>query len=140
MSFFNKTLNSISSLASDAVSSGLHKASDTIIHGKDIANSTIIKNGLNIFIKDFGEIENLKIDTRAKTITLELSLKGENQLVNVQILDYKFLKNNETTEYFFQVLDIEANRYWIDAILKSFVINREFKVPSELVLPLKIIM
>ena len=140
MSFFNKAFDILRESATDAVSSSFNKATETIINGKDLANSKIIKNGLNIFIRDFGEIHDLRIDTRAKTISLELSLKGEVQIVGVQILDYKFSQDREKTEYYFEVLDIQANRYWIDAILKSFIIGKKFKVPAEMVLPLKIIM
>lgn len=136
--FADKAISEIKSKTGDAVEFGLNKATDTIITGKDIANSTIIKNGLNVFLKRYGEIKEFSIDTKSRTVTLDIFLKGESSDVVVNIESYDFLKIDD--RYYLKIYKINANRYWIDSILNVFAKEQEFLVPGELVLPLKILM
>gem|GEM_PF-2530694 len=142
MSFFksitDKAITEIKSRTGDAVEFGLNKATDTIISGKDMANSTVIKNGINVFLRKYGEIKEFKIDSKSQSVTLDIYLKGESSDVVVDIKNYDFFKKDDS--YFLKVYEISANRYWIDSILKVFAKDREFPVPAELVLPLKILM
>jgi hypothetical protein len=137
-SFADKAIGEIKNKTGDAVEFGLNRATDTIIAGKDIANSTIIKNGLNVFIKQYGEIKDFSIDTKNRSVSLNIYLKGESGDVIIDIDSYDFLKIDD--RYFLKVYKISANRYWIDSILNVFAKEREFPVPAELVLPLKILM
>lgn len=135
----DKATSEIKSRANDAISSSIDIATDTILTGKDSAQSTIIKNGFNVFIKKFGEIKDLKFNTKNKNITLSIYLKGEKQDVELNINSYKFFKDDDDIHYI-EIFDISANRYWIDAIMKVFLLNKRFKIPSQLVVPIKILM
>jgi hypothetical protein len=136
--FLDTATSTIKNRASEAISNSLDLATDTLISGKDTTQSTIIKNGLNIFIKKFGEIKNLKIDSQNKAITLDIFLKGEADTIILNIENYKFFKDDDDI-YYIKIFDISANRYWIDAIAKVFTRDKQFPIPSQLVIPMKIL-
>jgi len=115
------------------------RATDALINGKDTAQSSIIKNGLNIFIKKFGEIKDFKIDSQSKKITLEIFLKGESQDIIIDIDRYKFFKGDDDI-YYIEIFEVSVNRYWIDSIAKVFLLGKRFPIPNQLVIPMKILM
>jgi len=137
-SFLDKATSEIKSRASEAVSNSLDLATEVLVAGKDTAQSTIIKNGLNIFINQFGEIKDFKIDSQSKNIIISIYLKGEVEDITINIESYKFFKDDDDIHYI-EVFKISVNRYWIDAIAKVFVLDRKFPIPNQLVIPMKIL-
>jgi hypothetical protein len=137
--FLEKATAEIKNRTSEAITQSLNIATDTLIQGKDTAQSTMIKNGMNVFIKKFGEIKEFKIDTKSKTITISIYLKGEVQDVVVKIESYKFFRDDDDI-YYIEIFQISVSRYWIDAIAKTFLIGKKFPVPNSLVIPMKILM
>jgi len=115
-----------------------NRATEVLVAGKDNAQSTIIKNGLNIFIKKFGEIKDFKIDSHSKNITISIYLKGEVENITINIDSYKFFKDDDDIHYI-EVFEISVNRYWIDAIAKLVVLDKKFPIPSQLVIPMKML-
>lgn len=138
-SFLDKATSEIKSRTSEVLVHSLEMATDALVNGKDTAQSTIIKNGLNIFIKKFGELKDLKIDSQNKKITLSLSLKGEVEDIIINIDSYKFFRDDDDI-YYIEIFEVSINRYWIDAIAKFFLLERRFLIPSQLVIPMKILM
>ena len=137
--FLDRATSEIKNLTTDKISHGLDIATETIISGKDTAQSTLIKNGLNIFIKIFGEIRDLKFDTKTKSIIMSIFLKGETDDVILKILNYKFWKDDDDVHYI-EISEISANRYWIDAIANVLLSGKKFAIPQNLVIPIKILM
>jgi len=136
--FLDKATSEIKSRTSDAISHSLDLATEALVNGKDSAQSTIIKNGLNILIKKFGEIKNLKIDSQTKKITLTIYLKGEVQYIVIDIDSYKFFRDDDDI-YYIEIFEVSVNRYWIDAIVKVFLLDKKFPIPNQLVIPIKIL-
>jgi len=116
-----------------------NRATDALINGKDSAQSSIIKNGLNIFIKKFGEIKEFRMDSQSKKVTLDIFLKGESQDIVIDIEEYKFFKGDDDI-YYIEIFKISVNRYWIDSIAKVFLLGKKFPIPNQLVIPMKILM
>ncbi len=137
--FLDKATSEFKNIANEAVSHSLDIATETIISGKDSAQSTIIKNAFNVFIKKFGEIKDLKFDTKTKSINLSVYLKGESDEVMIKILNYKFWKDDDDL-YYIEISEISASRYWIDAISNVLLSGKRFVVPQNLVIPMKILM
>jgi hypothetical protein len=132
---FEKTTSQIKSKANDAFSQSIDIASDKLQAGKD----TVLKNSINIFIKSFGEIRDLKIDTKRKALSISIFLKGEKGEVELKVSNYKISKDDDDS-YYVEIFEMSANRYWIDAIVKSFIVGQRFVILPNLVVPLKILM
>jgi hypothetical protein len=119
-------------------SSAFSKMSDTLQNGKDSTQSTVIKNIANGFMKKFGEIKELDINSKNKKIHLSVYLKGEKGDVIIDIGNYKISKIDDG--YFIELYEVSANRYWIDALLNTFIYEKKFPIPQKLVVPIKILM
>jgi hypothetical protein len=136
---FGKATSKIKDRANEAIHHGIDLATDTILTGKDSAQSKLIKKGMNVAMKKFGEVKDLKFDTKNKSITLTVYLKGEKQDVVLNIDSYKFSKDDDDN-YYIEIFTVSANRYWMDALVRTFLIGRKFPIPSQLVVPMKILM
>lgn len=95
---------------------------------KDKAFQASIRNLLNRKIENIGNITRLDIDSRQKTMDLELVLKGEPDAIQVRVSSYELL--NRQDRLFIRLLGATASREWLTNALKEFVIGREFPVPD----------
>lgn len=135
----DKVTAGIKNKVNETVSNSLDLATETLISGKDSTHSIIIKKGMNLFIKKFGEIQDFSIDSLTKSIKISVNLKGEDSEIEININSYKFFKNDDDV-YYIEIFEVSVNRYWIDEIMQLFVINKQFPIPNQLVVPLKILM
>jgi hypothetical protein len=136
---FDKATSEIKTRANDALSQSIDRATDTLVAGKDSTQSAILKNGLNIFIKNFGEIKDLKMDSKNSKLLFSIYLKGESGDVIIEVGNYKISRDDDDKHYM-EIFEISANRYWIDALLKVFTLEKRFPIPPNIVVPLKILM
>ena len=92
---------------------------------KDMALSKTAKIAINSKIKDYGEVLDIKLDTKNHSIELETLLKGEVEPLTVSIGKYT-LKEDEIT-----ISGINTSREWINTLAKSYFEEKSFKVPKE---------
>jgi hypothetical protein len=78
-------------------------------------------------LEKFGSVTRLEIDTRAKGVCIEMALKGETSLVEVNCR-YEVHRANGVTEVLLQ--EAKASREWISAVLGEFAVGQKFKVPN----------
>ena len=83
---------------------------------------------VNREIEGCGVVTDLALDTEAKTIHVEVDLKGETAKVVVEVLDYEMVTKGETI--FMEIKKISASREWIAAALKKFAVGRPIELPS----------
>lgn len=99
--------------------------------GKDLALSLAIKKVVNMKIVKFGEISKLEFNTNTKTIDIEVELKGEKEILKVFVDQYNIKEENE--KHYLVVNHIKSSREWLTSVLKEYVNNEKFEVPSEYV-------
>jgi len=97
---------------------------------RDSAVETGIRVYLSNILKPFGTMTNLTIDSKARTIHLELELKGETSSIRIEI--EKYALHEEGGELFLEILAIRASREWMNLAADQFVKNKRFKIPSYL--------
>lgn len=79
-------------------------------------------------MQGFGELRQLQIDSRQKTIMLEVMLKGEVSPVQLTILSYEVVRRGD--EAYVRLRKIAASREWLGTALNQYLVGQEFKVPA----------
>ena len=95
---------------------------------KDMMTSKAAKSYVSDFIKTYGRVEELSIDSKRRRIDLKCQLAGEVSPIGVTIEKYQIEKKGGKT--FITVLDSSATRAWMQAAMRQHLHGREFEVPS----------
>jgi len=82
------------------------------------------------FLKPYGKLTELKVNSTNKSLQLELELKGDPQKVWVYVHCYELI--GQGGEMQFLVKEISASREWISALAQKFVLNKPFPIPPEI--------
>jgi len=128
-------LSKLTNLAMDSMKSG---AKTAIIQTKDTTNAALFKAAINPFIKQYGQIISIKIDSTNKSMSLEVMLKGELQPLKIDLYEYKFVEDG--SGFYLEVKKIGANRYWIDSLVEMYLTGKRFALPREFSKPIKALM
>ena len=78
----------------------------------------------------YGDMLNFQVDPAAKTIALEILLKGETEPVRLTLSGYELRDNGGKTRLAFA--GATASREWIETLAREFVIGREIELPPKL--------
>ena len=103
--------------------------------GKDVALSIGIKKVVNLKIKKYGEVSKLDFSSETKTIDVEVTLKGERDIIKVFVDKYSI--KEELGRHYLVVNNITSSREWLTSVLEKYITNKKFEVPSEYVKVLK---
>jgi len=95
---------------------------------KDTAMETMAKTFLNQEFQRFGALTKLEIDSRAKTMSGELALKGETAPIAVIIGRYELVQENGVTSL--SVQGVTCSREWIGIVLNEYLAGRKIRVPG----------
>ena len=95
---------------------------------KDAMTSKAAKAWVNDFIKHYGHVDELKIDSKRHRIEVVCHLNGEVSPIGVTIEKYALEKNGAKTAM--KVLDSSATRPWLQAVLRDHLHGRKIDVPS----------
>ena len=82
------------------------------------------------YLKPYGEVQMLKLDSKNKTLRLAIDLKGESEKVEIEIRDYQIAKQGEQ-----DVLiagSIETSREWLNTVLEKYVFGNQIPIPPEI--------
>jgi hypothetical protein len=82
---------------------------------------------LNRKIEKFGTVTKLEIDRRARSIRLELALKGEAMPIGVDATSYEICEVDGAT--YVLVHHFDGSRDWVKAALNEYVAGRKFQIP-----------
>lgn len=88
---------------------------------KNSAVATLAKKFVNNNIKEYGEMVNLKIDSKNKNIELEVLLKGEKENIIVKVDKYEVIKKDDSSYIKFK--NISASREWITVLINNVLIQ-----------------
>lgn len=95
---------------------------------KDKAFQASAKAYLNQKISNFGTVTDLSIDSKSKSLQLELQLKGEAAPIRVHVARYELTRENQRP--LVAVHEVSASREWITTALKEYIVGRRFEIPG----------
>jgi hypothetical protein len=95
---------------------------------KDAVASHAARSYVNGLIKRYGEVRELKIDSRAKTVALVCELKGEAEPVRVNVEAYRIVAEGELKCV--EITACSCSRVWLQNLLEDQVCGRRLKLPS----------
>jgi hypothetical protein len=98
---------------------------------KDNATSTLVKAFANHFISDFGNLNDIIINSENKSIYLSVDLKGEKESINIEITGYEVVKSQNNN--FIKLHNITASREWINIALGKYYLDRRLEIPSQFI-------
>ena len=87
---------------------------------KNFTISALAKKYVNSKLKGYGEMINLKVDSKNKNIELELLLKGEKEGIFINIEEYEVVSKNDSNYIKFK--NISASREWIEILIQNIAI------------------
>ena len=94
-----------------------------------LTGSASTKYLINQSIKEIGQLLELKIDNRGKTVTASILLNGENLPLNLRIDEYEIIRDNSSAGIL--IRDASSDKPWLNSILKKFIIDKALKVPVD---------
>jgi hypothetical protein len=74
----------------------------------------------------YGRATSLEIDSKARTLRLNLELKGEPAPVELEITEYEI--SNEEGRFFAVVKGARTSRDWLTALARDQLCNRKFEL------------
>ena len=97
---------------------------------KDFALEVAVKLWFNQTQKRYGHMTTIQIDSTAKSIHVELELKGEPAPLQIDVARYQL--STEAGETFIELGEIKTSREWINQLISEYLPPEKkcFKVPG----------
>ncbi len=95
---------------------------------KDAVASQAARTYVNGLITRYGQVRELKIDSRAKTVALVCELVGEIEVVNVRVDSYRL--SSENGQHFVEILTCSCSRPWLQNLLADHACGRRLVLPA----------
>lgn len=83
----------------------------------------------NSILAPYGKAIKLRINSGAKTVALELELKGEPELVQIQINSYEVIKAEDCSYAIIKA--IQTSKQWLTTLAELHLLNRRLKLPPQ---------
>jgi hypothetical protein len=104
---------------------------------KDAALAFGLQGFVNVRLRGIGEMTDISIDTKKRTIRLRLQLAGESKPVEILVRKYSVKRRGDGARLL--VEDAAASRKWIEVALREFVVGRSFTIPARAAALLKLL-
>ena len=104
---------------------------------KDKGLSLTVQAAINHKIKEFGEMLKFNLDSKTKTIELEIMLDGEKEPLHIKVNKYEI--SEESGKHYLIANDIVTSRAWINTIASQYLSGQKFEIPSEYASILKVV-
>jgi len=101
---------------------------------KDSLTSSAAKSMLAARLDRYGNLTELRIRSREKTIVLELELEGEEIPVGIQVERYRI--TGKSGEYTLVVEKVSASRPWLENLLQDLLVEKPMPMPAIVLLAL----
>ena len=95
---------------------------------KDAVASQAARTFVNGKIARYGQVRELKIDSRAKTLVVVCELIGEIEPVSVRVESYRLLTDNGL--HFVEILTCSCSRPWLQNLLADHACGRRLELPA----------
>jgi hypothetical protein len=106
-------------------------AGSSLADSKDRLISERIKQELNTHLARYGEVLDVKLNTRERSVQLSIKLKGEPDPTTVNIGKYELIK--EETQLWLKIdsQSIEASREWLTLVLQDQAERQRLPIPQK---------
>lgn len=95
---------------------------------KNFVTSQAARKYVGNLIKRYGELSELKIDTKQKTVKLVCVLHGESEAIFVYVDEYRV--DRREGRCFAQIIECTCSRPWAQHLAEDLVVGREVEVPA----------
>jgi len=106
-------------------------AGGSLADSKDRLISSRIKQELNIQFARYGQVLDVKLNTREQSVQLSISLKGEPEPITVNIGKYSFVRENGQLWLTIDTATIEASKEWLALVLQDQVGRQRLPIPQK---------
>ncbi len=93
---------------------------------KDVALSHGARIAMNKQISEYGEIVKLNLNSKFKTMEMEIMLDGENECINIQVEHYEITEENTL-----RISGVTTSKAWITTLAHAHLEGKNFDVPDE---------
>jgi len=104
---------------------------------KDSALSKGARFAINSYIKEYGKMLKLNLDSENKRMMLEVLLDGEKESLSVDVERYELTEENG--KHFLKLYGIRTSRAWINTVADTYLEGKAFEIPKEYAKILQII-
>ena len=95
---------------------------------KDAVASQVARTYVNGLIARYGQVRELKIDSRAKTVAVVCELIGESEPVSVQVESYRVV--SQAGQCFVEIVTCSCSRPWLHNLLMDHACGRRLALPA----------
>jgi hypothetical protein len=88
---------------------------------------SMVKNLIASKISRYGKLTDLRLNSKDRTILLELWLEGEQSSLVVEILGYRL--TGDANAPLLTIEKARASRPWLDLLMQDFLIGRPLPIP-----------
>ena len=106
-------------------------AGGSLADSKDRLISERIKQELNTHLARYGEVLDVKLNTRERSVQLSIKLKGEPDPTTVNIGKYELVKEDTKLWVTFHSQSIQASREWLTFLLQDQAGRQRLPVPQK---------
>ena len=93
---------------------------------KDVALSHGARIAINQQIGDYGEIVKLNLNSKFKSMDMEIMLYGEEESVKIQVEHYEITEENSL-----RISGVTTSKAWITTLAHTHLEGKTFDVPNE---------
>ena len=98
---------------------------------------SLFKTAINKKIKRFGTMLNLNLDSKNKSITLNVLLAGEDSPLELEIGRYDIVSHDD--KYYIEMNDVSTSRLWLNVLAEETLNGERIEIPSKLAKLLKVV-
>lgn len=97
----------------------------------DGTKSEAIRRAVNLLVKErYGELLSLKVDSRSRTLSMEVLLKGETEPVSIEVGAYELEDCFETPQLIFR--EIRVSRPWMHELAQAYGEGKPIRIPRQI--------
>jgi len=104
---------------------------------KDTALAKGAKAAINTQIKAYGKMLKLDLDSKNKSISLEVLLDGETEPLQIEVARYELCE--EEGKHMLKVYGVQTSRAWINTVASIYLEGKAFEIPAEYAKLLKVV-
>ena len=106
-------------------------AGNTLADSKDRFISARIKQELNVHLARYGEVIDVKLNTREQSVEALVRLKGEPDPTRIRVGKYSLVKENGALWLTIDARTIEASKEWLTLLLQDHSGNQRLPIPHK---------
>ena len=106
-------------------------AGSTLADSKDRFISARIKQELNVQLARYGEVLDVRLNTREQSVEIEIRLKGEPDPIKIRVGKYSLVKENAELYLAIDPKTVEASREWLTLLLQDHAGRQRLPIPQK---------